>query len=174
MTHTPASPADVLALFATATHERAVDIAASTVTVRGADGTSFALTPGHINEVARVAFTSGQCHALARAVSDATGWPMALLADDECIYDSDLCGDDDIAEGLCACQLDHVVVVHPNGQHIDINGMFNPGAVPDYDGARTVPMTAHLWQHLLDSPHWRPPALDVARTFVAPLLASLS
>ncbi|MFF3734062.1 hypothetical protein ACFYXM_28090 [Streptomyces sp. NPDC002476] len=143
-------------------------------TIPGAFGQSFAVTPGRIDVAALEAFTSGQCHALARAVSDATGWPMALIIDDECAYDPDTCGDDDIATGLCACQLQHVIVIRPDGQHVDITGAHAPGAVPGWEGLRAVPVTDDLWQHITDSPDWREPAMDVARTFVAPLLASLS
>ncbi|MFM9647812.1 hypothetical protein ACKI1S_16890 [Streptomyces galilaeus] len=143
------------------------------VTIPGSFGETFTVTPGRIDDAARLAFESGQCHALARTLSDATGWPMALIIDDECAYDPDLCADDDIAEGLCACQLRHIVVVRPDGQHVDITGAHAPGAVPGYEGAPTTPLTEDLWQHLLDSPDWRTPALNVACTFVAPLIASL-
>lgn len=50
-----------------------------------------------------------------------------------------MCCDDDIAEGLCACQLRHVVVVHPSGQHVDITGAHAPGTVPDWRGSRPCP-----------------------------------
>lgn len=145
----------------------------SPATIPGSFGQSFTVTPGHIDNTALRAFTSGQCHALARAVSDATGWPMALLVDDECAYDPDTCSDEDIAEELCACQLRHVIVIDPNGQHVDITGMHAPGSVPGWEGLRAVSMTEDLWRHITDSPDWRAPAMDVARTFVTPLIASL-
>ncbi|MDH6629385.1 hypothetical protein M2271_007221 [Streptomyces sp. LBL] len=146
---------------------------APTVTIPGAFGETFTVTPGRIDDAALRAFRSGQCHALARAVSDTTGWPMALIIDAECAYDPDLCADDDIAEGLCTCQLRHIVVVRPDGQHVDITGAHAPGTVPGYEGAPATPLTEDLWQHLLNSADWRTPALHVARTFVAPLIASL-
>ncbi len=53
---------------------------------------------GSIDDAARYVFCHGQCHALAAALHDLTGWPIYMLRDD-----------------------DHVVVKGPRG-FLDING----------------------------------------------------
>ncbi|MFF6829052.1 hypothetical protein [Streptomyces longwoodensis] len=143
------------------------------VTVLGQDGQRFPLITGMLDDNARAAFRTGQCHALARALSDATGWPMAVLISDYCGNDPDMCSAEELIDGVCACQLAHIVVVHPNGVHIDITGAYLPGTVPGYEDQEAIAVDERLWSHLLRSPYWRRPALDVARTFVGPLLKSL-
>ncbi|MFF4205605.1 hypothetical protein ACFYZ8_33710 [Streptomyces sp. NPDC001668] len=143
------------------------------VTVPGRDGLRFPLITGTLDDNARAAFRTGQCHAMARALSDTTGWPMAVLISDYCGNDPDLCGAEEVSDGVCACQLEHLVVVHPDGVHIDITGAYPPGTVPDYEDQEAIAVDERLWSHLLRSPNWRRPALDVARTFVGPLMASL-
>jgi hypothetical protein len=143
------------------------------VAVRGQDGERFPLTTGLLDDRARDAFLHGQCHALARVLSDACDWPMAMLISDHCGQDPDLCSPDEVAPGVCVCQLEHLVVVHPDGLHIDIDGAHLPGTVPGYEDQECIAVDERLWSHLLRSPNWRRPALDVARTFVGPVLRSL-
>ncbi|MFF0754472.1 hypothetical protein [Streptomyces sp. NPDC004267] len=146
-----------------------------TMTVPGAFHTQYPVTTGRLDDAARDAFTSGQCHAMARALSEATGWPMFVLVDDECSYDPDDCGCEPVVEDVCTCQLAHVVVVRPDGFHVDISGAHAPGTVPGFEGRAAVAVNEGLWQFLDDgSLHWRRPAVAVARTFVKPLLDSLS
>ncbi|MGW0757105.1 hypothetical protein ACWD1Y_11555 [Streptomyces sp. NPDC002814] len=145
-----------------------------TVTVRGQWHKQFTVTTGRLDDAARKAFSNGQCHALARALSDATGWPMAVLVEPECKFDPDQCSYGHVVEDVCACQLAHMVVVRPDGAHIDIDGAHAPGAVSGAEGLVAVEADAALWEFVSSSPHWRRPALSVARTFVAPLLNALS
>ncbi|MFJ5142977.1 hypothetical protein [Streptomyces sp. NPDC088707] len=146
-----------------------------TMTVPGVFHAQHSVTTGQLNDAARKAFTSGQCHAMARALSEATGWPMAVLVDNECSYDPDDCGYEPVVEDVCTCQLVHLVVMRPDGFHVDINGAHAPGTVPGAEGRDVVLANEGLWQFLNGaSPHWRRPALAVARTFVKPLLDSLA
>ncbi|MFF2228874.1 hypothetical protein ACFVV7_36775 [Streptomyces globisporus] len=139
--------------------------------VPGIEGQTFAVRAGHIDSVAIELFTNGQCHAMAGALADATGWPLAVVARQECCWETDGCyEDDEIAPDLCVCQPEHVVAVHPNGQYIDITGVYVPDPLENY---RIVPMSDRMWQHFTMSGRWRTPALEVARTFVPPVLASL-
>ncbi|GGX54508.1 hypothetical protein [Streptomyces noursei] len=144
-----------------------------TVTLPGTDGTSHTLITGQLDAAAREVFLHGQCHAFARALSDHTGWPMAVIIADDCALSPVLCAAEDVVEGVCTCQLEHVVAVRPDGAHIDITGAHLPGAVPRYEGQEAITLTDALWSHISRSPLWRRPAVDEARTFVAPLLATL-
>ncbi|MEU6331554.1 hypothetical protein ABZ851_30385 [Streptomyces sp. NPDC047049] len=143
------------------------------VTLPGTDGASHPLVTGQLDDSAREVFLHGQCHAFARALSDHTEWPMAVIIDYECSQNPDLCASDPVAEAVCTCQLDHVVAVRPDGAHVDITGAHLPGALPDYEGQEAIPVTNALWSHISRSPLWRRPAVDVARTFVVPLLSTL-
>ncbi|MBG7704860.1 hypothetical protein HCJ76_44065 [Streptomyces sp. MC1] len=145
------------------------------VTVPGANGATYTVTTGELNPAAIKAFASGQCHALARALSRVTGWPMAVLISDECVYDGDQCTyADDAYSGLCSCRFQHVVVERPDGALVDIRGAFHPGHVPGYEGQEAVELDEEGWAYLSRSPQWRRPAVATARTFTAPLLAAIS
>ncbi|MEW2434300.1 hypothetical protein AB0952_08965 [Streptomyces caniferus] len=143
------------------------------VTLPGTDGDSHTLITGQLDDAAREVFLHGQCHALARALSDHTGWPMAVIITDECARDSDFCAFEPWAEDVCACQLEHVVAVRPDGAHIDITGAHLPGTLPGYEDQEAITMTEAIWAHICRSPLWRRPAVAEARTVVAPLLAML-
>lgn len=145
------------------------------VTMPGANGATYTVTTGALNPAATEAFLSGQCHALARALSLVTGWPMAVLISAECAYDNDQCTyADDAYANLCACRFQHVVVQRPDGALVDIRGAFHPGHVPGYEGQEAIELDADGWAYLCRSPQWRRPAVAIARTFTAPLLAAIS
>ncbi|MEU5425795.1 hypothetical protein AB0H73_09325 [Streptomyces olivoreticuli] len=145
------------------------------VTVLGQHQEPFMVTTGQLDDAARDVFRYGQCHALARALATETGWPMAVLVSAECRPDPDLCTTFKVTGGVCGCQLEHVIVIRPeDGAHIDITGAHAPGTMPDYEDQQAIPMDDdELWEFITGSPAWRRPALDVALTFVTPLLASL-
>ncbi|AXI91372.1 hypothetical protein SAM9427_37025 (plasmid) [Streptomyces sp. ETH9427] len=144
------------------------------VAVPGANGARFSLITGQLDDHARKAFTRGQCHALARALAEVTGWPMAVLITPDCVYDPDECSaDDDAYAGLCACRFHHVVVVRPDGALVDAYGAHQPDAVPAAEGYRHIPLNETGWTFLANSPAWRRPAVAVARTFTTALLAEL-
>ena len=142
------------------------------VTLPGLNGAQHTVTLGLLDRAAEFAFSYGQCHAFARALSEETGWPMAVLIDPACCEDADVC--DDVMFGeVCSCQLEHLVAVRPDGFHVDITGAFEPGKVKGCEGKADVPVTESMWHYLAHSPYWSPPALIAARTFVTPLLAAL-
>ncbi|MFD3422456.1 hypothetical protein [Streptomyces decoyicus] len=143
------------------------------VTLPGTDGDSHTLITGKIDDAAYEAFLHGQCHAFARALSDHTGWPMALIIADYCRHDPDLCVYEPVTEDVCACQLEHVVAVRPDGAHVDITGAHLPGTLPGFEGQEAITVTDAIWSHISRSPLWRRPAVTEARTVVAPLLAML-
>ncbi|SDD84936.1 hypothetical protein [Streptomyces prasinopilosus] len=89
------------------------------VTVLGANTAQFQVTPGRLDDNARAAFTQGQCHALAHAVAEVTGWQTVVLAERECADGYDTCGmGNAVADGLCICQLSHVAAVRPRDGHL--------------------------------------------------------
>lgn len=67
---------------------------------------------GMLNNDAKRVFVRGQCHSLALAIREITGWPLYGLVDRE--------------DGNTSTSPSHVVVRTPNGAYIDVNG---PGAV---------------------------------------------
>lgn len=143
------------------------------LTVHGTWRRRFSLTAGVIDDAALTAFSEGQCHALALAVAERTGWPLAAILSDECCLDLDCCTLESVDQGVCPCRLEHVVAVAPDGSHVDITGAHAPGTVPDYEGKESVAMTDALWDCIRRSPGWRPEDLHAARAFVQPLLDSL-
>ncbi|MEU5181210.1 hypothetical protein AB0G49_14270 [Streptomyces longwoodensis] len=145
-----------------------------TVTLPGANGATYTVTTGDLNDAARAAFLSGQCHAFARTLCETPGWKMVVLISESCSYDSDLCTpEDDAYDGLCSCRLEHVMALRPDGMLVDARGAHAPARVPGYEGQEYVELDARGWAYLCASPQWRRPAVAVARTFTAPLLAEL-
>lgn len=63
--------------------------------------------PPVIDSSVRRFFTQGQCHALALAIHERTGWDVAILSYDE---------NDPVAAG------DHVVCIDPRNRGVDIDG----------------------------------------------------
>jgi hypothetical protein len=53
------------------------------IALLGADGETVTVTTGQLDDRARTAFIRGQCHALARALFEVTGWTMAVIISDE-------------------------------------------------------------------------------------------
>lgn len=123
------------------------------VRVEGGGRESFTLTPGLIDGMAVGAFAQGQCHALALALHERTGWPVIVLEDDE-------------ADAI------HFAVQTPDGRALDITGChdleeFQEGwgaayLEPDPDGYRAA--NAHR------SGSFRTPRTDVADLFVGPVM----
>jgi hypothetical protein len=76
---------------------------------------SYELEPGVLDEGARVTFTNGHCHSLALAIHRLTGWAI--------------CGADyatDDFEGYEHVP-NHVFIQRPDGEYLDVTGVFDPG-----------------------------------------------
>ncbi len=144
------------------------------VSVLGANGATYSVTPGLIDGAARRAFTEGQCHALALALTEMTGWPATALLTTECSALDEMCTDAGIEDDQCPCRIGHIVVTRPDGAHVDIDGAHAPGIVPGCEGAPALSMTDAMWAAIRDASTWREADLHVARTLVQPLLASLT
>ncbi|MER5482581.1 hypothetical protein ABT024_05105 [Streptomyces sp. NPDC002812] len=141
------------------------------VTVLGQWHRTFEVTPGQLNDAAREAFTKGQCHAMALALTEVTGWPTTALLTAECLGCDSMCIGD--AHDECPCRIGHIVVTRPDGAHVDINGAHTPGTVPGFQDAPALPMTEAHWKAIRSTSTWRDADMPVARTFVKPLLAAL-
>ncbi|MGW7090016.1 hypothetical protein ACWGH2_41905 [Streptomyces sp. NPDC054871] len=142
------------------------------VTVIGQWHRTFEVTPGHLDDAAREAFTSGQCHAFALALHEVTGWPTTALLTVDCFQTDVMC--DGSEEDECPCRIGHIVVTRPDGAHVDITGAHTPGTMPGHEDAPALLMTEAHWKAIRSTPTWREPDMPAARTFVAPLLASLN
>lgn len=127
------------------------------VTVAGSWNSQHTITPGVLDDAAFAAFTQGQCHALALAIHEETGWPTYGCEDGE--------GD-----------LEHLVVKTPDGRILDISGAhqledfleLEHHSCPDPDFL--VELDPEGVRALGEEPDWRAPEVDVARSFVRPLL----
>ncbi|MFF9785698.1 hypothetical protein [Streptomyces nigrescens] len=144
------------------------------VTVLGAKDTQYEVTPGRLDDNACELFNNGQCHSFARALSEATGWPTAAITGSTCDDTYENCGmGGQVADGVCICQVGHIVAVRPDGALIDIDGATDPQLVHDSPEHTLVPMSDAMWRLIESSPSWRAPDTEVAETFVEPLLALL-
>lgn len=112
------------------------------------------VTPGVLDHRAHHAFTCGQCHAFALALHQLTGWPLYLLCHDE----------DDPMDSWT-----HVVVRHPDGSYIDIDGASED--LPEAWGAYAVPTNKSTVYRLPD--RVVPIRVKAAEPFARAVLAQL-
>lgn len=108
------------------------------------------ITLGVLDDRARRCFTMGQCHAFAIALNRATGWPILLF------------------DGWGG----HVVVQHPSGRVVDIEGFKEPEDVANFYGDTVEEHTEDSLREALDG-SWYALRVEEAETFVAPLLESI-
>lgn len=124
--------------------------------------------PGEIDEAACHAYSWGQCHSLAIALSEATQWPIVELCD------LPRFGPDSMRSII------HMLVQRPDGMLLDITGarsraeldeVYPLAVVRELDGraARRLDRNDHGWGAPM-----LPINLSVARSFTAPLLALAS
>lgn len=125
--------------------------AARAVEVPGTEHRIYRLRPGVLDETAVACFSQGQCHALAMALHEETGWPLVVVAD-------------------WLEQVDHVAVRTPEGRIIDGAGVHDPDAFAEAWDGDVLEVSAQRLRELTASATWREPALDVARTMVAAVL----
>jgi hypothetical protein len=110
------------------------------------------LTLGVIDDDAVRAFTQGQCHALALALHERTGWPIRQLENDE-------------GEPF------HLYVETPDGRALDITGAHDRDEFRQaWCAAFDEPSTPEMAHKLPATGVWRAPDMGAARAFVAPLL----
>ena len=119
--------------------------------LQGPSNTVFVLKEGELDCGALLAFTGGQCHGLALALHERTGWPLVAV---------------DEPTGACA----HVCVRRPDGLLVDVTGAHT---VDEMEAARggTLRDIEHSAIGELETKHsWAPAAVDPARSWVDPVL----
>lgn len=128
------------------------DVTQAPVKVEVFEQQAMLVTPGVIDAAAHAAFSSGQCHALAVALHDQTGWPLRAIEDD----------DTDIV---------HVYVETPDGAALDIAGVHrNRDEYVSAWGSYDEPIDREQLLDLVDSGGWREPNLEAAASFVPTVL----
>lgn len=125
------------------------------------------LTPGVLNAAAEHVFTLGGCGALAIALHDATGWPIAAITDHDNVFG-------DRAGGGSAL---HWTVRHPSGRLLDVDGLHDADdLVERYDGEADDGRAAWGLSSRADAEEWwneagRKVPLELAETFVDAVMA---
>ncbi len=107
---------------------------------------SCSVTAGLIDDRATYLFQSGQCHALALAGWEATGWPIVWLTSDE--------GPEP--------EPHHLMLVHPNNELVDITGLNDPVAKLQTFRRVHIVTAATVYGHI--DCNWPTPAVSAART----------
>lgn len=111
--------------------------------------------PGVIDEAAITCFTRGQCHALALAIHEQTGWPLIQAGWDE------------------KSGPDHWLVRHPSGKLLDITGLSDESEVCEFWGKvwpGSVEDLDHVWNDR--SFGYAEPLMGNARSFVDVVLST--
>ncbi|WP_325705952.1 hypothetical protein [Amycolatopsis sp.] len=111
------------------------------------------MTPGVIDDEARRAFTNGQCHALALALNEETGWPMVQVG----------------VHGYGGIPR-HWMVETPNGDLLDIKGLSTYEDVADRWAGDIVSGEPEDAWALYENGNYRRPEVETARTFVPAVL----
>lgn len=108
---------------------------------------------GRITPEVEHVFSNGQCHALALAIHEATGWQMVAL---------------DFWQDIP----NHVLVRMPDGRLLDIAGTDVEDRWPTADCRDCAPEDVDAWvEGIPGIGGYIPPNLDAARTFVPTLLS---
>ena len=141
---------------------------------------------GVLDKDSERAYRLGQCGALALAISEQTGWPVYWLGRTWCCYD-ETCDEADYADHpvvdqygisgfLCACQVEHIGVLHPDGSFIDIDGARTiESAQADRESDVVAPASPLL---LADLQHggrgWPQANMQAAHLFATSIIALLA
>ncbi len=121
------------------------------IELRGPSSEVFLVDEGKLDERAWLAFIYGQCHGLALALHNRTGWPLVAVVDDN---------------GACG----HVCVRRPDGQIVDVTG-----AHTSEEMASALGQILHIDTHYirdLESQHgWASAEPDSAGAWVDAVIA---
>jgi hypothetical protein len=110
------------------------------------------VTPGKIDANACEVYSFGQCHALALALHQETSYPIVACLSEE-------------------GNPDHYAVQLPDGRILDIEGAKEAEEVLEY-GETLKPYTSKELERDVEKYQLNSPNLEVARSFVEPLLES--
>lgn len=110
------------------------------------------IDPHNPGQQERRIYTTGQCHALARAIHELTGWQLGVMCHDG--------GDNPQYDG------DHVICFAPNGMAIDIEGLQPLEEIEEQWGMHTIPVDLDTVINLGWDDQDMPPARAVAETIL--------
>ena len=106
------------------------------------------ITLGVLDESAEYVFSAGHCHALALAIHERTGWPLLAMS----------------GRHSLRANLQHMVVVMPDGKWLDVNGPQEPEERYYFQS-----MTAAEVAKMGKIEYWKNPQTEIAREFVQPV-----
>ena len=129
------------------------------------------LTPGVLDGYAKRAFKYGACAALALALHESTSWPIVAITDAHNVEDGKAGGGSAL----------HWTVRHPSGALLDVDGLHPQEALvqeysahaDDGEAAAGLSTREDLCEWYIEA-QGEPISIELARTFVAPLLARLT
>jgi hypothetical protein len=125
---------------------------AQTLNLIGPSDTVYTVSPGVLDSRALLAFTQGQCHGLALALAEKTGWPLVKI---------------ESAERTCL----HVCVERPDGALIDVTGAHTAGELQQAAPGTTLrPTDADQVECLTQEEGWAAPATAAARLWADAVL----
>ena len=142
-------------------------VTAEPLTLLDADGTPHTVIPGDLDS-ARDVLTAGQCHNLAAALHQETGWPIVAFFRD---FDTD---DDETDDNV-----KHYGVLTPDGYLLDGDGAIPLRDFQDRTGlteTETLPpgldeLADHItWDTTTYARTWHPLSPDTVRSYVEPVL----
>lgn len=126
-------------------------VAGSLLEVAGTEHRTYRLKAGVLDDAAIVCFTQGQCHALALALRERTGWGLVGVRD----WEEDLI---------------HVAVLTPEGRVLDATGVHEQESFAEAWDGELEEVSADLVEWLPGSGTWREPALAPARELAGAVL----
>ncbi len=125
------------------------------------------LIPGKLDPIAERIFTRGACGGLAIVLHEETGWPIVAITDSHNVHEGHAGGGSAL----------HWTVRRPDGKLIDVDGAHEAAdLVAEYEAEADDGEAAWGLSCREDALEWYecqgcPVSLEVARTFVIPVLA---
>lgn len=127
------------------------------IVLEGAHQRFYRVQRGVLDEAARIAFSCGQCHALALAVHEQTGWPLEAFFE--------------VAEWGPTLNIDHVCVRMPDGRLLDARGAWSQEVIcENFYLEELRPVDANSVKALDHAHGWRIADVETARSLVPALL----
>lgn len=112
--------------------------------------------PGVIDKAAQIYFTHGQCHALALALHEATGWPLVI----------------EFTQLRQGRDIRHALVQMPSGKLVDINTAFYGKTRVGLLTNRATTTEQHF-ARLIKQGVFPAPNMELARSMVPAILATV-
>jgi hypothetical protein len=121
------------------------------IKVRGAEDRVFVLEEGKLDHAALTAFVGGQCHGLALAIHEETGWPLIGVDD---------------SDGMC----EHICVRREDGRLVDVTGAHTEAEMCGCRGRSLREIGPADIDMLVADNQWAPADPGAAQPWVGPVL----